>query len=128
MKWHAAALNYYEYPVMCQNSADPLRGPPVVVVQDSTQPFSSSDIATRVGRATSILDQLVLEPLMIALDVVVLGVCLHGRPKVTLAEWNDLGQAFGLDRENESLRIRIQVGTCSSAEISLFPNSGKQAA
>ncbi len=48
-------------PVVCQNSADPLRGPPVVVVQDPTQPFSSSDIATHVGRATSILDQLVVE-------------------------------------------------------------------
>ena len=32
------------------------------------------DIAINAGRATSILDQLVVEPLMIALDVVVLRV------------------------------------------------------
>ncbi len=44
------------------------------------------DIAIHIGHATSILDQIVIEPLVIPLDVVVLGVCLHGRPKVALAE------------------------------------------
>ena len=37
----------------------------------------------------------------------------RGRPQVTLAQRNDLGQAFGLDRANESLRVGIQVGTAS---------------
>ncbi len=37
------------------------------------------DIAIHIGHATSILDQLVIEPLMIALNVVVLRVFLHGR-------------------------------------------------
>ena len=59
-------------PVVCENSADRLRSRPVVIVQNPTQPLMALDIAVHVGRAALVIDQLVIEPLVIALNVVVL--------------------------------------------------------
>jgi hypothetical protein len=65
-------------PVWCQNSADRLSGPPIVVVQNPSQPFTALNIATPVGRAALVIDQFVSDPLMIALNVAMLGVFHHG--------------------------------------------------
>jgi hypothetical protein len=57
------------YPVVCQNSADRLSGPPFVVVKDPTPPFMADDGGIHVDHALPLLDQPTVEPLMIPLDV-----------------------------------------------------------
>jgi hypothetical protein len=64
-------------PVRCQNSADRLGRPPFVVVEDATQPFMTHEGGIHVDRAMPFLDQPAVESLMIALEVVVVGVFLH---------------------------------------------------
>lgn len=51
--------------VLCENSADRLRGPPVVV-QDPSQSFLALDIATQVGWAAQVVDQLDADPMVIS--------------------------------------------------------------
>jgi hypothetical protein len=89
----------------------PSRRPSIVVLENTAESFPTLDAAVNVEFVPPILDQLVLETLVITLKVIVLRVFLHGRPKVALAEWDDLGQTLGLDGANESLRVGIQVGT-----------------
>jgi hypothetical protein len=83
--------------VWCQNSADRLSGPPFVVVEDPTQPFMADDGGIHVDHARRFLDQLIIEPLMIPLSVIMLRVLLHSVAEMVLAQWDDLGQALGLD-------------------------------
>ncbi len=52
----------------------PSRGPPIVIVQDATEPFSALDCAVHVAFVDQPIDQLVVEPLVIALKMVVLRV------------------------------------------------------
>jgi hypothetical protein len=68
----------------------PSRGPPIVVVQDATEPFSALNRSIHSGAAGQLLDQLVVETLVIALQVVVLRVFLDGLAKVALAQWDDV--------------------------------------
>lgn len=65
-------------PVLCENSADRLSGPPIVAVQNPSQPFTALDITVHAAGAALVINQLIVEPLMIALNVVVLGKFLHG--------------------------------------------------
>ena len=67
------------------------------------------DTAVHIGGAAPVIDQLVSEPLMIPLDVVVLHVLLHRVAQMTFAQRDNLGQALGLDRLDESFRIGVQV-------------------
>jgi len=64
-------------PVRCKNSADRPSGPPFVVVEDAAQPFMTHEGGIHVDRAMPFLDQPVVESLIIALEVIVLGVFLH---------------------------------------------------
>jgi hypothetical protein len=64
-------------PVLCKNSDDRLGGPPFVVVEDPAQPFMADDRRIHVDHAWQFLDQPVVEPLMIPLDVVMLRGFLH---------------------------------------------------
>ncbi len=82
--------------------------PSIVVLEDTAQSFSTLDAAVNVEFVPAILGQLVLETLVVTLEVIVLRVLLHGRPKVALAEWDDLGQTLGLDGTNEPLRVVCQ--------------------
>ncbi len=66
-----------KYRVWCQYSADRLSGPPFVVVEDPTQPFMADDRRIHVDHAWQFLDQPVVEPLMIPLNVIMLRVFLH---------------------------------------------------
>ena len=88
----------------------PSRRPPVVVLKEAPQPFSTADGTIHVGPVARLLDELVVEPLVVALKVVVIRVFPHGFPKVALAQWNDLGQTLGLDGANESLRVSVRIG------------------
>lgn len=64
-------------PVLCQNSADRLGGPPFVVVEDPALPFMALNSGIDVDHAMPFLDQLIVESLMIPFDVVMLRVLLH---------------------------------------------------
>jgi len=68
----------------------PSRGPPVVVVQNTTKPLSAVNRAVHIGSVDQLLDQFVVESLVIALLMVVLRVVRHGPAKVTLAQGDDL--------------------------------------
>ena len=96
-------------PIWCQNSADRLRGPPFVVVEDSAQPFMALNSGIHIDHAVLFLDQPIVESLMIPLGVIVLRVFLHRVPQMPLAQRDDLGKTLGFDRTNESLRMRVQV-------------------
>ena len=84
-------------PVRCQNSAEHLRGPLVVVVQNPAESFPALDASSHVDSASLIVDQLVADPLMIPLDVVVLHVFTHSVAQMPLSDRNDLRQTLGLD-------------------------------
>ena len=63
--------------VVCQYSVDRLSQPPLVVVEYSAQSFMTLNNQTHVDHTLSRLDQPILEPLMIPLDVIMLRVFLH---------------------------------------------------
>jgi hypothetical protein len=59
--------------VVCQNSADRLSGPPIVIVEDPTQSFVAPNLRidvddVDVDDAAAIADQSISEPLMVSLD------------------------------------------------------------
>ncbi|MAG34533.1 MAG: hypothetical protein CL908_26995 [Deltaproteobacteria bacterium] len=61
-----------------KQAADGLCGPPVVVVEDSAQPFTTLDRAVQVEDALPLLDRPTVESLMIPFDGIGLGVFLRG--------------------------------------------------
>ena len=69
--------SFSAYPVVCENSADRLNGPPFVVVEDSAHPFMANNGGIRVDHAVPFLDQQIVESLVISLGVVMLRVLLH---------------------------------------------------
>jgi len=64
-------------PIVCENSADRLSGPPLVVVEDSAKPFMTHNGRIHVDHALTVLNQPIVESLMVSLDVVVICVFLH---------------------------------------------------
>ncbi len=66
----------------------PSGGPPVIVVQNTTEPLPTLNRSIHPGAVDQPLDQLIVEPLVIALHVVMLRVLLHGLAKVPLAQRN----------------------------------------
>ena len=67
----------------------------MIVFEDTTEPLSTVNRIAHIDRTARILDQLVVEPLVIALKMVVLRVFLHGLAKVTLAQCDDPSQTLG---------------------------------
>ncbi len=59
--------------------------------EDSTKPFPVLNDAVKIGLDARFLDQLIIEPLVISLQVVVLRVFLNGLAKVALAQWDSRG-------------------------------------
>jgi hypothetical protein len=66
----------------------------VIVVEDTTEPFPALDCTVSVWAVDRLLDQLVVEPLVIAFEMVVLRIFLDGLAKVALAQRDDLGQTL----------------------------------
>jgi hypothetical protein len=64
-------------PVWCENPADRLSGPPIVVVQNPTQTFMALNSGVHADHTVRLLDQPIVEPLMIPLNVIMLRVFLH---------------------------------------------------
>ena len=94
-------------------SREQLRCATVVEVQEPAEPFAPKDGRVVVRRRGRCRDQVVLEALMVALDVVVLDELDDRAPKVPLAKRDHLAQALRLDRQDEALRVCVQVGTAS---------------
>ena len=88
------AVGKARLPVVCHYSAHRLRGPPMVEIEDASESFSTVDGTVHIGPVARLLDELVVEPLVVALKVVMLRVLLHGFSKVALAQWDDLGQTL----------------------------------
>jgi hypothetical protein len=84
----------------------PLRRPPVIP-KHPAQPFPAFYSTIVAPLAIRTFDQLVAKALVIPLAMVVLDVLRDAPAKMALAKRNDLRQAFGLDRPNKSLRIRV---------------------
>ena len=63
--------------VVCENSADRLSGPPIVVVEDAIQPFMALNTRIQVDHTVRLLDQPFVESLMVSLDVVMRRLLLH---------------------------------------------------
>lgn len=66
-----------DHPVWCQKSTDRLGGPLFIVVEDSAQPFSALNSGTHVGHTVRLLDQPIVEPLVVPLNVIVGRIFLH---------------------------------------------------
>jgi hypothetical protein len=69
------------------------------------------DLAASRGHDALVFDQLVAKSLVIPLNVVMLRIFAHSFAKVTLAQRNNLREALRLDGTNESLGVRVQIGT-----------------
>jgi hypothetical protein len=80
----------------------------MIVFEDTTEPFSAVNRAALIDRTARFLDQLVVEPLVIALQVVVLRIFLDGLAKVTLAQWDDLPQTLGFDGKNKPYIVLLR--------------------
>ena len=57
----------------------------MVVIQDATEPLSTVDGTINAGPVDRLLDQFIVEPLVIALQMVVLRVFLHGPRQIQIA-------------------------------------------
>jgi len=66
------------HPVLCKNSADRLSRPPLVVVEYPAQAFMAHNGRIHLDYTLRLLDQPIVEPLMIPLNVIMLHEFLHG--------------------------------------------------
>ena len=76
-----------------------LRGPAVIVAQDAAQALTADDRGAVVGRLRGRprrRDQLVGQPLMVALDMVVRDELGDGEAEMSFPEQNKLVEALGL--------------------------------
>jgi hypothetical protein len=78
-----------------------------VVPQHATEPLPTLDRPVHVRSLRARLDQLVAKSLVVALGVVVLDILADRLAKMPFAEWDDLSDAFRLDRPDETLRVRV---------------------
>ena len=79
---------------MVRKFSPPLCRAPIIVFEDTPQPFSTADGTGHVRVVSGVLDQPIVETLVIALKVVVLGVLVQGVAKVAFAQRYDLGETL----------------------------------
>ena len=85
-------------------------GIPIIVVQQTTQPFFLLDRASISLILKLWVDQLVLQALMIALRMVINYESMDGRPEGVFAKEDQPIQAGFFDGANESLGVGVQIG------------------
>jgi hypothetical protein len=100
---------------VCQSSADRLRGPPVVVVQHHADSFAALDASSHVDSASLIVDQLVVDSLMIAVDVVV--------PVYSLTAWRKCCSPRGIISAKHSDLIERTNRSASAFRLGLLAGS-----
>ncbi len=89
----------------------PLGGATLVVAEKSAETFSSVDWSTLLGDLLDRPQVPVPKSLMGSFLVVVGHVLADCTAELSLAHWDQVVQALGLDREDESLSVRVQVRT-----------------
>jgi hypothetical protein len=84
---------------------------------------SAESLTPREGTAPSVVggnrDESTAQALVWPFFVVVRHVLAHELSEMRFAQWDDLIETLGSDGENESLRVRIQVGAAGSRAIRL---------
>jgi hypothetical protein len=87
----------------------------MVEAQQTTEAVSPRHRCVVVGGCGERRDQPVVEPLVIALEMVVLYQLVDGETKMSLAERSQLVQALTLDRQHETFGESIQIGLCAGS-------------
>src|SRR6267142_3654473 len=95
-------------------------GGAMVVVEESAEALAAMHGTVLVRRRRR-YGQRVGEPLVVAFVMVVRHVLRNRAPQVPLTDWDHPGQALAADREDESLRERIQVRTPRRQQKHLRP-------
>lgn len=93
---------------MSENSACSLRRGAVVIIEQPTEPLPPTD-GTAGARSWQLIDQLVVQPLVVPLAVIVRHKVSKRLPKVAFSERNHAVKAFLSNRAHEPLRIGIAI-------------------
>src|SRR6266850_1330072 len=80
-----------------------------VIPKKPTEPLATFDRADSSRFVVRCVNETVLDPLVIALAVVVRDVLADRSSKMRFTDRNDLCQAFRFDRSTESLGVRVQI-------------------
>ena len=88
-----------------------LRGLSVVIPKHSTESFATTDRATALADTVIPFDQLVAQSLMETLSMVVREIRRDSSPQGSFAEENHPVETLGFYGKNESLGVRVQIGT-----------------
>ncbi len=99
-----------------------------VVIENPAEPFATNNGAGVVARQRGDSEKSTSETLVVALEMVMLDKLADGPSEMPLAEQHELVQALGLDRQDEPLRVRVEVGTVSGELQSLHTGGVEQAA
>ncbi len=84
----------------------------MIIAEYTAEPEPPSDGSFgSIGVGRQPFNELVSQPLMISIQMVMRHVLRHHVTKVTLAQRDDPGKALGSYRVDESLRVGIEVGT-----------------
>lgn len=82
----------------------------VVVPQHPTDPLSTFDLADNGTHFRARCDESILKSVMISLDMIILEKRGHGPAKRMLAEEDQSGETFFLDRPHKTFQVRIEIG------------------
>ena len=81
----------------------------MVVAEHPAESVAASNVAVGIGSQSPRGDQLIVDALVVALEMVVRCELCHDLPKVAFAEDHEVVQALASDRADESLSEGIQV-------------------
>ena len=88
-----------------------LRGVAIVIVQQTAEPLAAFHLPDDLPDFLSWIDDLVVEPLVISLGVIMVQELVDSIVQRLLAEEDHSVQAFGFDTSHEAFQMGIQVGT-----------------
>jgi len=91
----------------------------LIEVEESAKPFAATDGTRAVGRSGRWKGNDIAEALVIPFGVIMRDELPDRSPQMTLAEWDDVPQAFLLNRANESFRERVQIRSPSRQQQEL---------
>ena len=97
--------------VRCVESADRSCGLPVVEIEQSAQTLPPLNVGGQAHRRWRSLQELVVESLVVSLAMVVVDVLAHEETHVPFAEGDDATETLLVNRADEPLGIRVEIGT-----------------
>jgi hypothetical protein len=81
------------------------------VLEEPAESFAALDRRVLIRRFYRRNDEIVVETLVVALEMIVLDELTDRPPQMTLTEWHDVVQTLGFDAEHKPLGMRVWVGT-----------------